>query len=62
MGHVLKQIGCALLQYKKDMKGWQLQDGKGVRGTGRLTQDTIKKIQNYCGVLTEEVAKGLQKF
>ena len=38
-------MGYALLPFKKGMKGQQLEDGKGVGGAGRLTQDTIKKMK-----------------
>ena len=31
------------------MKGTKLSDGKGVTGAGRLTNQMIKKLQNYYG-------------
>ncbi len=42
-------MGTALTGYKKAMKGKKLADGKTVEGVGRLTQETIKRIQNYYG-------------
>ena len=60
VGHVQKRIGYALLQYKKGMKGQQLEDGKGLGGAGRLTQDTIKKIQNYYGLAIRQNKGDLQ--
>ena len=60
VGHVQKRLGYALLQYKKGMKGQQLKDGKGVGGAGRLTQDTIKKIQNYYGLAIRQNKGNLQ--
>ncbi len=50
MGHIQKRMGSALLEYKKNKKGLKLSDGKGVGGAGRLTQDFIKRIQNYYGL------------
>eukprot|EP00794_Sanderia_malayensis_P013660 gene13659-15089_t len=50
VGHIQKRMGSALLQYKKNMKGKKLSDGKGVGGAGRLTKDVIKQIQNYYGL------------
>ena len=43
-------MGTALLDFKKNMRGQKLFDGKGVVGTQRLTQDMIKRIQNYYGL------------
>ena len=45
MGRIQKRMGYALLQFKKGMKGQQLEDGKGVGGAGRLTRDTIKNFK-----------------
>ena len=42
--------GSALLEYKKSRKGLKFPDGKTVGGAGRLTQDVIKRIQNYYGL------------
>lgn len=49
VGHIQKRMGTALDAYKKSMRGKKLNDGKGVGGAGRLTQDVIKRIQNYYG-------------
>ena len=49
VGHVQKRMGSALTEFKKSMKGKKLSDGKGVGGAGRLTDDVVKKIQNYYG-------------
>ena len=50
VGHIQKRMGSALLDYKKSMKGRKLSDGKGVGGAHRLTEDMIKRIQNYYGL------------
>ena len=50
VGHIQKRMGSALLDYKKGMKGRKLSDGKGVGGAHRLTEDMIKRIQNYYGL------------
>ena len=50
VGHIQKRMGTALLDYKKNMRGQKLSDGKGVGGAQRLTQDMIKRIQNYYGL------------
>ena len=60
VGQIQKRLGSALLQYKKNMKGQQLADGKGVGGAGRLTQDTIKRIQNYYGLAIRQNKGDLQ--
>ena len=46
-GHVQKRMGSTLTEYKKSMKGKKLSDGKGVGSAGRLTDDVVKKIQDY---------------
>ena len=43
-------MGNALTEYKKSMKEKTLSDGKTVEGAGRLTEDMIKRIQNYYGI------------
>ena len=50
VGHIQKGIGTAFNEYKKGMKGKKLADEKTVGGAGRLTQDVIKRIQNYYGL------------
>ena len=50
VGHIKERMGSALLEYKKSKKGLKLADGKSVGGAGRLTQDVIKRIQNYYGL------------
>lgn len=60
MGHVQKRMGRALRKYKKDMKGRELADGKGVAGVGRLTDKVINRIQNYYGNATRENSGNLQ--
>ena len=49
VGHIQKRMGTALTEYKKGMKGKKLADEKTVGGAGRLTQEVIKRIQNYYG-------------
>lgn len=55
-----KRMGRALRKYKKDMKGRELADGKGVAGVGRLTDKVINRIQNYYGNATRENSGNLQ--
>ena len=54
VGQVQQRMGTALRKYKKDMKGRKLADGKGVGGTGRLTDKVIDKTQNYYGQAIRE--------
>ena len=49
IGHVQKRVGSALITYKNKKRGSVLADGKGTRGTGRLTNVTVDKIQTYYG-------------
>ena len=54
VGHVQKRMGTALDEYKKMMRGMKLSYGEGEGGAGRLTQDMIKRIQNYYGFVIRE--------
>ena len=54
VGHVQKRMGAALTRFKKDMKGKKVSDGKVAEGTGRLTAEMIKKIQNYYGLVIRQ--------
>ena len=49
-----KRMGNALTEYKKSMKDKTLPDGKTVEGAGRLTEDKIKRIQNYYGLVIRQ--------
>ena len=46
IGHIQKRMGATLHNYKNKSKGSKLSDGKGVGGTGRLTDSTIDRMQN----------------
>ena len=48
-GHVQKRMGSGLREYKRKQQGIKLDDGKGVGGTGRLTDAIIDRIQNNYG-------------
>lgn len=50
VGHIQKRMGSRLRKLCKDMKGVKLSDNKIIRGKGRLTDDTIDKLQNYYGL------------
>lgn len=50
VGHIQKRMGSRLRKLCKDMKGVKLTDNKVIRGKGRLTDDTIEKLQNYYGL------------
>jgi len=50
VGHVQKRMGSRLRSYKHRQRGNKLPDGKGVgRGSNRLTDGVINKIQNFYG-------------
>ena len=42
------------------MKGTKLLDGKGVGGTGRVTLEMIKRIQNYHGFAIRQNSGNLE--
>ena len=48
-GHVQKRMGGGLHKLKRKRRGQKLSDGKGVAGTGRLTEGMIDWIQNDYG-------------
>ena len=60
VGHVQKRMGAALMEYKKSRKGKKLADGKNVGGQGRLTDESIKKIQNYYGFAIRQNSGNLE--
>ena len=49
VGHVQKRIGRALREFKRKMKGKNLEDNRPVGGRDRLTDVIIDCIQNYYG-------------
>ena len=49
MGHVQKRMGTNLFNLKKSYRGRTLLDGKTMGGRGRLTDDRIKRFQQYYG-------------
>ena len=48
-GHVQKRMGAALISFENKKRGSVLSDGKGVGGSGRLTNVIIDKIQTCYG-------------
>lgn len=64
IGHVMKRLGSRLRRWKKEMKGVKLRDGKGVGGSGRLTDATADKLQQYYGLAIRrnvDNVKGMQQ-
>ena len=49
VGHVQKRMGSALRSYKNGRRGTKLSDGKGVGGTGRLTDAVVDRMQTHYG-------------
>lgn len=54
VGHVQKRMGSRLRRLKRDFKKKQLSDGKGIGGSGRLTNEEIHRLQNYYGKAIRE--------
>ena len=65
IGHIQKRMGATLHNYKNKSKGSKLSDGKGIGGTGRLTDSTIDRMQTYCYTIrsnkgnTEKIQKAI---
>jgi hypothetical protein len=49
IGHIQKRMGKRLRNFRIEMKGKKLSDGKGVSGNGRLTDKQIDSLQFYYG-------------
>ena len=49
VGHIQKRLGKSLRDLKVQYKGRKLADGKGIGGSGRLTDKAIDKMQNNYG-------------
>ena len=49
VGHIQKRMGSALREYKRKMHSIKLKDGKGVGGSGRLTDKMCDRMQNNFG-------------
>ena len=49
VGHVQKRLGSRLRSLKKRLGQNRLDDGKPIGGAGRLTNNTIDKLQVYYG-------------
>ena len=49
VGHVQKRMGSALRSYKNGGRGTKLSNGKGVVGTGWLTDAVVDHMQTYHG-------------
>lgn len=60
LGHVQKRMGSRLRSLCKRMRGKKLSDGKILRGTGRLTDPAIDKLQNYYGLAIRRNKNDLQ--
>ncbi|GFY07945.1 uncharacterized protein TNCV_2579771 [Trichonephila clavipes] len=50
IANVLKRMGSRLRALRNSMKSRKLSDGKGISGRGRLTDNEISKLQQYCGL------------
>ena len=50
VGHVQKRLGARLRKLRHTFKGKKLDDGKGLMGKGRLTDNCINTLQNYFGL------------
>ena len=48
-GHVQRRMGVGLRELKRKKRGQKLSDGKGLGGTGRLTEGMIDRIQHNYG-------------
>ena len=49
IGHIQKRLGAALRSYKNKKRGVLLSHGKGVGGSGRLTDPVIDRMQTAYG-------------
>ncbi|GFO10610.1 forkhead box protein k1 [Plakobranchus ocellatus] len=56
VGHVQKRVGTRCRRLKQ---GRKLEDGKGIAGTGRLTDKMIDTLQNYYGFAIHQNAGNL---
>ena len=54
IGHIQKRLGAALRSYKNKKRGVLLSDGKGVGGSGRLTDPVIDRMQTAYGYAIRE--------
>ena len=54
VGHVQKRLGFRLRSLKKRTGQSCLEDGKGIGGRGRLTDETIDSLQVYYGKAIRE--------
>ncbi|GFO14007.1 phenolphthiocerol synthesis polyketide synthase type i pks15/1 [Plakobranchus ocellatus] len=59
VGHIQKRVGTRCRRLKQDLKGRKLGDGKGIAGTGRLTDKMIENLQNYYGLAIRQHAANL---
>eukprot|EP00112_Aurelia_sp_Birch-Aquarium-sp1_P011533 Seg2424.2 transcript_id=Seg2424.2/GoldUCD/mRNA.D3Y31 product="hypothetical protein" protein_id=Seg2424.2/GoldUCD/D3Y31 len=50
VGHVQKRLGTRLRKLRCDLTGKKLEDGKKIKGRGRLTDKAINTLQNYFGM------------
>lgn len=54
VGHIQKRMGSRLRRLKRDFKKKLLSDGKGIGGSGRLTNEEMDRLQNYYGKAIRE--------
>ena len=50
VGHVQKRVGSRLRTLRTNYKDVEFDDGKGIRGNGRLTDKVINSLQNFYGI------------
>lgn len=60
IGHIQKRMGTRLRRLCKDKKGNKLEDGKGIRGKGRLTDSVIDELQSYYGKAIRDNVNNLE--
>ena len=60
IGHIQKRCGTRLRRLKKENKNLRFSDGKGLSGTGRLTEKMIDTLQNYYGFAIRQNSGNLE--
>ena len=60
--HIQKRAGTGLRKLKKEQCGEKLEDGLGLSGRGRLTEDAIDRLQAYYGIAIRSNTHNLQSM
>ena len=60
VGHIQKRVGSNLRELKKEWRGKKLNDGQGIGGRGRLTDEMIDRLQFYYGHAVRQNSNNLQ--